>query len=258
MTDTSARGRFVWHDLITTDTGAAVDFYTKVAGWGTEQWNGGGAPYTMWMSNGAPLGGVTSMSQSASGMPPHWISYVCVPDTDATATQASALGGKVLHPPTDIPMIGRYAVIADPQGAPIAIFTPQAQAPGHEGAPNKGEFSWHELMTTDYAGAFDFYSTLFGWEKSDAHDMGPMGIYQIYSRNGLQIGGMFNKPADMPMPPNWMVYIMVDSADRAAERVTKYGGKVCNGPMEVPGGDRIAQCMDPQGGMFAVHSKATM
>ena len=259
MADASARGRFVWHDLMTTDPRAAVDFYTKVTGWGTEQWNGGGgSPYTMWTVNGAPLGGVMSMPENVAGMPPRWISYVCVPDTDATAKQATALGGRVLHPPSDIPTVGRYAVIADPQGASIAIFTPEGQAPGHEGAPTQGEFSWHELMTTDYAGALDFYSALFGWERDQAHDMGPMGIYQLYSRNGIQLGGMFNKPADMPGPPNWMVYIMVDSADRAAERVAKNGGKMVNGPMEVPGGDRIAHCVDPQGGMFAVQSRAAM
>ena len=56
-------------------------------------------------------------------------------------------------------------------------------------------------------------------------------------------------------PPNWLQYIAVDSADRAAERVTANGGTIMNGPMDVPGGDRIAQCMDPQGAAFAVHSR---
>ena len=65
---------------------------------------------------------------------------------------------------------------------------------------------------------------------------------------------MFNKPPEMPFPPNWLQYIQVDSADGAAERVKANGGQVLNGPMDVPGGDRIAQCLDPQGGAFAVHS----
>jgi len=84
--------------------------------------------------------------------------------------------------------------------------------------------------------------------------MGPMGIYQIFERDGVQLGGMFTAPPADTIPPNWLAYVRVDSADRAAERVTKAGGKVVNGPMDVPGGSRIAQCMDPQGGMFAVHS----
>jgi predicted enzyme related to lactoylglutathione lyase len=99
MADASARGRFVWHDLVTTDPRAALDFYATVAGWGTEQWNGGGGPPdTMWMANGAPLGGVMPLSKSAEGTPPHWISYVCVPNADATAKQAAAPRRQVTAP----------------------------------------------------------------------------------------------------------------------------------------------------------------
>jgi predicted enzyme related to lactoylglutathione lyase len=67
-------------------------------------------------------------------------------------------------------------------------------------------------------------------------------------------GGMYTTPPSPPMPPSWLYYIHVGSADAAAAMVESLGGQVLNGPMEVPGGGRIAQCMDPQGGMFAVHS----
>jgi predicted enzyme related to lactoylglutathione lyase len=174
---------------------------------------------------------------------------------DATVKQAESLGATIHHKPTDIPTVGRFAVLADPQGAFFAVFTPPGNAPGHEGMPNVGEFSWHELATTDYAAAFGFYQALFGWEKIAEHDMGPMGIYFLFGRNGQQLGGMFNKPPEMPFPPNWLQYIQVDSADSAADRVKANGGQVLNGPMDVPGGDRIAQCLDPQGGAFAVHSR---
>ena len=118
-----------------------------------------------------------------------------------------------------------------------------------------GEFSWHELMAADYAAAFTFYEALFGWEKIEAHDMGPMGVSAFFGRHGAQLGGMFTMPPGMPMPPNWIQYIRVDDADAAAERVKANGGQILNGPMDVPGGNRIAQCMDPQGATFAVHSK---
>jgi predicted enzyme related to lactoylglutathione lyase len=81
-------------------------------------------------------------------------------------------------------------------------------------------------------------------------------MYFIFKRNGRDLGGMFNTSPEMPMPPNWLHYIRVDTADAAAERVKANGGQVLNGPMDVPGGDRVAQCSDPQGAMFAVHSKA--
>ena len=99
-------------------------------------------------------------------------------------------------------------------------------------------------------------SKLFGWNKTGDFDMGDMGVYQTYGRGEQQLGGMWTKPADLPMPPNWLYYIRVPNVDEAAERVKALGGQVLNGPMDVPGGDRIAQCMDPQGAAFAVHSRA--
>ena len=247
------RGRFVWYDLMTTDPKKAEPFYTRVAGWGTQPFEG--MPYTMWTRDGAPIGGVGQVEPP--GTPPHWIAYIAVPDVDAAAKQAEGLGGRTVVPGTDIPSVGRFAVLADPQGAMFAVFTPAegAQGAGPERDPKLGEFSWHELTTTDYKKAFAFYQAMFGWEKTAEHDMGPMGTYFMFGRNGRELGGMFNKTADMTMPPNWTLYVQVDSADAAAERVKANGGQVLNGPMEVPGGDRIAQCMDPQGAVFAVHSK---
>jgi predicted enzyme related to lactoylglutathione lyase len=110
-------------------------------------------------------------------------------------------------------------------------------------------------MTTDYDTAFRFYQALFGWELISDNDMGPLGVYRIFGRNSLPLGGMFNTPPNVPAPPNWLPYIHVDSADRVADLVTANGGTILNGPMEVPGGDRIAQCMDPQGAAFALHSR---
>jgi predicted enzyme related to lactoylglutathione lyase len=242
---------------MTTDPGGATDFYTKVAGWGTQDWNGGGVPYTMWTTKDAPIGGVMKLpADMQAAVPPHWIGYVAVPSVDESAAQAASLGGRVLTPPMDIPEVGRFAVIADPQGAAIAIFTPKPGSSQPEHAPNVGEISWHELTTTDHKAAYDFYQKLFGWDKTGDFDMGEMGVYQMYGRNDQSLGGMFTKPADMPMPPNWLYYIRVPDVDEAAERVKSLGGQVLNGPMDVPGGDRIAQCMDPQGAAFAVHSRA--
>jgi predicted enzyme related to lactoylglutathione lyase len=68
---------------------------------------------------------------------------------------------------------------------------------------------------------------------------------------------MMNKPAEMPAPPHWLYYIMVPDIEAAVSTVKSSGGQVFMGPLEVPGGDMIAMCMDPQGASFAVHAKAT-
>jgi hypothetical protein len=162
------------------------------------------------------------------------------------------LGGKVLKDPETMPSVGRFALIQDPQGAHLAVFTPSGEMGLHDDSKH-GEFSWNELMTTDHTAAFSFYNQIFGWEKLQSHDMGPMGEYLIYGAHGKTLGGMFTRGEDMPMPSAWIYYIHVDDLDGAVARVKENGGQIVNGPMEVPGGDRIAQGIDPQGAFFALH-----
>jgi len=251
------RGQFVWYDLVTSDPGAAEGFYRQLIGWSTQEWEGGGAPYTMWTNREKPLGGVMEMRDEvrAAGAPPHWMAYVEVDDIQGTVAKVEGTGGGVLHQPTEIPGAGSFAVLSDPQGAAFAIYSSEGAASGDsKGPPQVGEFSWNELATTDYKGAFAFYSELFGWEPKEAMDMGDAGIYQVYGRGDMPLGGMFNKPDEMAGPPMWLYYIRVEDVDAAVDKVVELGGQVVNGPIEVPGGDRIAQCLDPQGALFALHS----
>jgi predicted enzyme related to lactoylglutathione lyase len=211
----------------------------------------------MWTNKDAPLGGVMTLPEEAKkgGAPPHWMAYVGTEDVAATADQAQKLGAKVLVPPTEIPNAGTFAVLEDPQGAVFSVYTPPEDSPLSDAPPKRGEFSWHELATTDRKSAFDFYSKLFGWKETESTDMGEMGVYQMYGQTERTLGGMFNKPPEMPAPC-WLYYITVDDVEHSVEQVKAMGGRVLNGPMEVPGGDKVAQCQDPQGAMFAIHSSA--
>lgn len=254
----SARGRFSWYDLMTTDTEAGKAFYTELIGWGVEAWQGP-MPYSMWTQDGTALGGVADLPEEAkaNGAPPYWLAYVAVDDVDATVARATELGAAVYVPAQDIPDTGRFSVLADPQGAVFAVYSSAKAEAGDDAAAGVGRFSWHELAAENYETAFAFYADLFGWVQGDVHDMGPdLGNYAIYSRREgtTPLGGMFNKPADMPAA--WVLYIRVDDVTKAAARVSELGGNVVNGPMEVPGGDVIAQCVDPQGAFFALHSTA--
>jgi predicted enzyme related to lactoylglutathione lyase len=250
MSNAEIRGRFVWHELMTTDTDAATDFYSHIAPWKTQ--DSGMPSYTLWTSGKYQAGGLMALPQDASGTPPHWLIYVGTPDVDATVGAAEKLGGRVLKAPADIPNVGRFAVLSDPQGATFAVFTPQPTA-GGEVPPGGavGDFTWHELATTDLDGALSFYTELFGWSKGAAHDMGDMGTYQLISLGGQDIGGIF-KARDNTTPPNWLSYLRVADVGKAANAVKTNGGRVLNGPMEVPGGSWIVQLLDPQGGAFAL------
>jgi hypothetical protein len=209
----------------------------------------------MWTAGETPIGGIMKLPDEAvaGGGRPHWLGYVSVPDVDATTARARELGAKVMVPPTDIPTVGRYSILADPQGALIAAYTHASVVPEPEGMPPVGEFSWHELATSDPEAAWSFYQDLFGWEKMSEFDMGSMGIYLIFGRRGTTMGGIFRKPAEMPGPPAWLYYARVADVNAAVEAVSRQGGQVLNGPKEVPGGDWVAQILDPQGGPTAVH-----
>ena len=117
-------GRFVWHDLMTTDTEGAKKFYGEVAGWGTQEWQGPG-PYTLWTNNGAAFGGMMALDDEMrkNNVPPHWLPSVGVDNVDDTIVKATQLGGKVIAPPMDIPGAGRYAILQDPQGAATAVHS---------------------------------------------------------------------------------------------------------------------------------------
>lgn len=247
-------GRFVWYELMTTDTEAAKAFYGTVLGWTAQDASMPERAYSLFTAGQFPVGGLMDLPENvrAMGAPPGWIGFVAVDDVDDAAERAKGLGGGVHVPPQDIPGVGRFSVVADPQGATIALLRwanpDEVQIP-EPGAP--GRFGWHELLAVDWKAAFPFYSGLFGWGKAEAIDIGAMGTYQLFSAGERSIGGMFDKPASVPVP-FWLYYVNVGDIDEAGERVTAGGGTILNGPMQVPGGDWIIQGLDPQGAMFAL------
>jgi len=250
----TSQGNFIWYELDTIDVKGAIKFYKDVIGWGTQPFDDN---YAIWTVGATGIGGVMTLPDEYKkiGMPPHWLAYVAADDVDALTKKAESLGGKTYVPPSDIPTVGRFSVIADPQGAVIALFKPfprDAEPPPAE--PTNGHFSWHELMAGQLEDALRFYAQLFGWQKTDAVQS-PMGTYQMYGKGGRTFGGMATKPKELPDQPRWLYYVKVEDLDAALARVKKGGGKVMHGPMEVPGGDRVAQCRDPQGAAFALHGK---
>lgn len=250
-------GRFIWYELMTPDVAGAKRFYGDVVGWTFQDMpNGGSEPYTVANADGDGMGGLMTIpaEAKAQGAPPNWSGYVCVDDCDATAAKIKAKGGQVIHGPDDIPNIGRFAVVADPFGAVFEIMTPapmDQQRPPIPARGAKGHTSWRELYAGDVEKAFAFYSELFGWTKDEGHDMGPMGVYQLFANQDGVVGGMMKKPDQMPTPA-WLYYFQVGDIDAAAARVKGAGGQLMNGPMEVPGGDWVFQAQDPQGAVFAL------
>jgi uncharacterized protein len=251
-------GRFVWYELMTTDTEAAKAFYAEVVGWGTQDASMPEIAYSLFTARQTSVGGLIELPEDAKkvGARPSWVGYVGVNDVDATNDGVKRLGGVVHVPPADIPNVSRFSVVADPQMATLALFK---WLKADRGQPAEldmlGGVGWHELLAADWEKAWPFYRELFGWQKADA-DLGALGTYQLFSAAGQTVGGMFTKPPTVPVP-FWLYYFNVDDIEVAARRVKAGGGQILSGPIEVAGGNRTVQCADPQGAIFALVGNRT-
>ena len=244
---------FFWYDLMTTDVEAAGKFYCDVVGWRTQ--NSGSPDYTLFAVNAQGVAGLMPFPDEVrkASVPSCWTGYVAVGDVDATVARVVAERGTLHRGPVEIPGVIRFAVVADPQGAVFIVAKGLTQnAPPELPVGTPGTVGWRELYAADWQAAFAFYEKLFGWTKAESHDMGPMGTYQLFATGSAPVGGMMTKLPQIPAPPHWLYYFNVAGLDAAAERVTKGGGRILNGPMEVPGGQWIVQCLDPQGAAFAL------
>jgi predicted enzyme related to lactoylglutathione lyase len=248
-------GKFVWYELVSPDAPAARRFYGKVLGWRARDAEIPGIDYSLLSMSGTDIAG--SMQQM-DGMPAAWTAYICVDDIEATFASVSAAGATPIIPVAPIPGIGRFSILADPLGATFALVEyldefPKPTVPTH-GVHGHGW--WRELHTSDQEKAFAFYGPQFGWVKTQAIDMGPMGIYQtIAPAEGADANGaMFN---DESRPPFWLVYFWVADIDAAHDAVLAGGGQVVNGPHEVPGGAWVIEGRDPQGVTFALVGERT-
>jgi len=249
-------GRPVWYELMTSDPAAAETFYTKVVGWSSAPFKESPAPYTVFKRSGDVQVAGLMKTPDGMNMPPFWSMYVAVPNLDEAIAHIKRAGGSELSGIIEVPTVGRMQMMKDPQGAAFYIIQPEPREGRPETAPEIGEGSWHELMTTDVDAAMKFYQDVFGWQPSEAMEMGEMGKYQMFNRPHGMIGGIMKKPAEMAgAPPFWGIYFLVPDVDAAVDRITANGGQILNGPMEVPGGDRILNAMDPQGAAFSLHSR---
>jgi uncharacterized protein len=239
----TALGKFVWHENNSTDVEKAKRFYGELLGWESEVWKPGEMDYAMIKVGDEMHGGF----MAAQGAPSHWLGHVLVESADEAADRARRAGGNVIAGPMDIPEVGRFALIADPQGAVVSAFAPEGEAP-----MGQGVFVWDELMTSDPEAATRFYGEVFGW-TSRAMDMGEMGTYTLFSRGeDDDVGGCMRMPEGMQAPPHWLVYVGVDDVDATAARAKELGATLFVEPTDIPEVGRFAIVQDPAGAVFGL------
>ena len=241
-------GTPIWFELITDDADAAESFYGKLIGWTFARPPGGlDRDYRVFSASGQGVGGV--MKAENAEMPHGWLLYFGAADVDAAADRVKALGGTVHIAPTDIPNVGRFAYVADPQGVGFYLMrgdSPEDSTAFKLGPGNSGHGVWIELATPNPDAAFGFYGKLFGWTKQGAMPMGDMGEYAFLGAGEARPGAVMSS-ATTGAPPRWKVYFNVPDIDSTIATAAANGGRLLQGPDEIPGGDFSANIADSQG-----------
>jgi predicted enzyme related to lactoylglutathione lyase len=243
-------GRFTWHELVTSDPVATAKFYTGLFGWTVEEMPAGPmGTYRIFKQGEVGVGGAM---KSPPGVPSHWLVYMGVDDTDATAKKITELGGKVVVPPTTVPDMLRFACAMDPVGgAAFAIMTPMgasASIPPYDGPPRPGTFCWDELHTRDLDGAKKFYGAVFGWSGKGSEGAMP---YWHWTAGGKDVGGMTSHMGGPNVPPHWLGYIAVSDVDAVTKKAESLGGKVLMPAMEIAKVGKFSVVQDPSGAVFS-------
>lgn len=250
----NSHGDFIWYELMTSDNAAAEQFYGAVLGWRTRPAEGSPVEYRIFGTGGADVAGLMAIppDAAATGMRPGWLGYIGIDDVDAMAATIPAGGGRQHVPPTDIPGVGRFALMADPQGVAFYVMRGAKEGTSTSFAPGRaGHCHWNELATTDQEAALAFYTRHFGWRRGDAMPMGEMGEYRFITHRGTPLGAVMRRVPNGP-PPAWNFYFGVADIDAAAAAVRGAGGAIHHGPAEVPGGEFIIVGGDPQGATFGL------
>jgi uncharacterized protein len=246
-------GSFCWLEVGTTDRPAAKNFYSKLFGWTAEDMPmGPDMTYTIFRIGGKDAGGAYPLmkEQLDAHVPPHWMLYIKVESADAAAAKAVQLGGKQIVPPSDIPNVGRFAVLQDPTGAHISIF----QLGQHHGMTvfgDVGALCWADLNSQDAEKAANFYADWLGW----TYDTGKDGYRHIINGKDKEsmIGGIpprMHAPAGTPS--HWMAYFHVADCKASAAKAAQLGASTIMPAERIPDVGTMAVLADPQGAVFAL------
>lgn len=259
------QGRFQWFDVMSTDPAASRKFYEKLLGWQVNEMDmGGGFKYLMLIADGVPFGGIVPLEKS-HGIPSHWVSYISTDDVDAFCKKAAGLGGQVCVPPTDIPNVGRFAVVSDPTGGTFSPF--KGAQPDTDIDKRRNVVCWNELMSADRAKAASFYGKMFGWGVTDnpMNVDGNKFIYSIFSHKTpkgapdmtkMEAGCMDLTPdmRKMGVPSHWLNYFFVPDVDARTRKAAGLGANIHVQPMDIPGIGRFSVVQEPAGAVFALFS----
>lgn len=251
MTATHLLGRFVWHDLMTTDLEASLAFYRVLfPEWSLQKLpTGGDIVYHSIRANGLDCGGIVPISKDG-GIPSHWLGYVATDDCAAAVRRAESAGGRCLVPMMSVPGVGKFAVVADPQGSimkPFQIEKPLTIPTN----PLSGQFAWDEVLAPDVSALRRFYESVFGWSSIET-PLENHGAYTMFKVGDDNVAGGLSMPQDADHAAHWLPYVYADDLDERSAKAVSLGAATHVPPSPIPGMGRFAVHADPTGASFAM------
>ena len=247
-------GRFVRHDLMTTNQTKSLAFYRALF----PEWQinsiemDGAGTYHVISVGGQDMGGIVELPQNA-GLSSHWIPYVVVDNCDAAVKSCTELGGTTVVPPVSLPDVGITAVLRDDQGAVFKPFQLE-QDITLSAAKVSGQFAFDALLTVDMSQARSFYQTVFGWSSIEVPTENT-GSYVLFRIGDQDVAGAMVMPDDARASPHWLTYLYAEDIDERSKQVEELGGMTHVKPRDIPGVGRFAVHADPNGATFALFLK---
>jgi hypothetical protein len=241
-------GKFVWHNLVTSDGEAARAFYGALFGWEFDIVADG--KYSIISYEGRNLGGIIDTSKDGKPLQAgRWLSAVSVPNVDRTVTAIEEAGGEQLEAPIDVPGVGRVVTVRDPDGAVFHLLASSHGDPP-DVDPNVHTWLWHELIANDPKRAVTFYERVFGY-RMELLRKNPSDPYRVLWRSGGPRAGIIDNPFDTKRSA-WIPYLRVEDPAALAKRVTELGGYVVIEPRADVRDGTLALVLDPSGAPVAL------
>ncbi len=257
-------GKVVWHDLLTDTPEASMHFYSELFGWEFEKLgvNPGffhTVNYTLIRHNDKLIGGMVDQNRLNTEVDvSQWVVLLSVNDVDKATDILKNAGGTVFSPPGDLADRGRIAIVADPQGAHLALLETKMGDPLDVDEPSVGDFLWHELWTSDITKATEFYQSIAPYrvEEREVKLEQTSANFRLLSTNDQLRIGIFPNPVE-DLAPVWVSYVRVEdeaALDAIVERVEDLGGSLLLAPQDRAIGGRVAFIADPSGAGIAIQT----
>jgi predicted enzyme related to lactoylglutathione lyase len=248
-TRSDAAGEIYWFSLLTEDPGAASEFYSGLFGWEIAPSPTGAL---MAVRDGVPFAGISQIEDRVpSASEAMWLAAITVADLERSVAAAKELGGTVHEEIGRLEGWGSYALVQDPQGAPLSLVDPERALGGTSGF---GGWRWAELWTHEPAAATEFYKSVIGYEREDL--LAGDEHYSVFASAGKRNAGLILLE-QREIASRWMPYVGVSDLRAILVRVWQLEGKVLREPAEldfqVAGQNRVALIADPTGGAIFLY-----